>query len=98
MSLRGAAGVDVCRQDYYGGGYGGGYGHPPPVFNAYGQPMGGYGPPHMGMGHPGSAEILPPNVQLRLDHLVSTGFCYPGDIDDRSVACVLALIVLILVI
>lgn len=66
--------------DYYGGGYG----HPPPVFNAYGQPMGGYGHPHMGMAHhPGSAEVLPPNVQMRLDHLVSTGFCYPTDIDDR---------------
>ena len=47
--------------------------------------MGGYGPPHMGMGHHGSAELLPPNVQMRLDHLVSTGFCYPEDIDDRSV-------------
>ncbi|CAM9264262.1 unnamed protein product [Laminaria digitata] len=68
----------------YGDYYGGGYGHPPPVFNAYGQPMGAYGPPpHMGMGHPGSAEILPPSVQMRLDHLVATGFCYPGDIDDR---------------
>lgn len=72
----------ACRQDYYGGGYG----HPPPIFNAYGQPMGGYGHPHMGMAHhPGSAEVLPPNVQMRLDHLVSTGFCYPTDIDDRSV-------------
>lgn len=78
---RAAAGIGANRQDYYGGGYG----HPPPVFNAYGQPIGGYGHPHMGMAHhPGSAEMLPPNVQMRLDHLVSTGFCYPADIDDRS--------------
>lgn len=63
--------------------YGGGYGHVPQMFNAYGQPMGTFIPPHMSMFQPGSNELLPASIQLRLDQLAAIGFCHPGEIDDR---------------
>ena len=86
------------RQDFYGMGMGGGgYGHhhpqQPAIFNAYGQPMSAaaspspFIPPHMQMHSmyqpPGHGEVLPASVQLRLDQLATTGFCHPGEIDDR---------------
>lgn len=64
--------------------YGGGYGHVPQMFNAYGQSMGTFIPPHMPMYQPGSSEMLPASIQLRLDQLAGTGFCHPGEIDDRQ--------------
>lgn len=51
--------------------------------NAYGQPMATFIPPNMPMYQPGSNEMLPASIQLRLDQLAATGFCSPGEIDDR---------------
>ena len=75
---------------------GGSYGHhqhhsPAGMFsvNAYGQPMATFIPPNVPMyqpgNQPGSSEMLPASVQLRLDQLTGTGFCSPGEIDDRYV-------------
>ncbi len=82
-----------------GGGYGHHHPQPPTMFNAYGQPMSAaaaaaaspFMPPHMQapsmyqQGNGGSSDMLPASVQLRLDQLAATGFCHPGEIDDRFV-------------
>ncbi|CBN78989.1 conserved unknown protein [Ectocarpus siliculosus] len=69
------------HQDFYGGMYG--HAPPMPLFNAYGQPMATFIPPHMPMYQAGTTEMLPASIQLRLDQLAATGFCHAGEIDDR---------------
>lgn len=74
-----------AAQDFYGGMYG--HVPPMPLFNAYGQPMATFIPPHMPMYQPGTTEMLPASIQLRLDQLAATGFCHAGEIDDRYNMC-----------
>lgn len=77
----------TAGQNPYSDYYGGAYGRPPHLYNAYGQPMAAFFPPHMPMCPPGNMEVLPASIQLRLDHLAAIGFCQPGEIDDRWGGC-----------